>query len=224
MADTLDAAHVSWKYYAPSLGDNPGQIWSAFDAIKNVRYGPDWSAHVVSPPTQIFTDAAAGKLPAVSWVVPDYLWSDHPYAGTDYGPSWVASVVNKIGTSPEWKSTAIVVVWDDWGGFYDNAPPPQKDFRGLGIRVGCLIVSPYVTAHVDHTQFEFGSILKFVEQAFHLPALGTAANGYTDARATSLALAFNFGASPRPFQKIASKYQASFFAAHGASKHVPDDQ
>ncbi|HVA32824.1 MAG TPA: alkaline phosphatase family protein, partial [Candidatus Baltobacteraceae bacterium] len=158
MADTLDAAHLSWKYYAPAIGtSDSGQLWSSFDAISSVRYGPDWSTHVVSPPQQVIADAKAGRLAAVSWVVPDFLWSDHPYAGTDYGPSWVAGVINAIGQSPAWKSTAIVVVWDDWGGFYDNVPPPQRDFRGLGIRVGCLIVSPYVRPHVSHTVYEFGS-------------------------------------------------------------------
>ena len=69
--------------------------------------------------------------------------SDHPAYHSDQGPSWVASVVNAIGESSYWTSTAIIVIWDDWGGFYDNASPPQLDYRGLGIRVPCLIISPY---------------------------------------------------------------------------------
>ncbi len=96
--------------------------------------------------------------------------SDHPDEG-DKGPSWVASVVNAIGESSYWNTTAIVVIWDDWGGWYDNAPPPQLDFRGLGIRVPCLIISPYAKQGVvSHTQYEYASILKFIEQAFNLPA------------------------------------------------------
>jgi phospholipase C len=224
MADTLDAARVSWKYYAPAIGKDPGDIWSSFDSIRRVRYGKEWRANVVSPSTSILVDAAAGRLPSVAWVVPDYLWSDHPDAGTPYGPSWVAAVVNAIGASPDWKSTAIVVVWDDWGGWYDNVPPPQLDFRGLGIRVGCLIVSPYVKPHVAHTVYEFGSILKFVEQTFGLPALGTTANGYTDARSTSILDSFDFTMKPRPFAPIPATYPPSFFLRHAPSLRAPDSE
>ncbi len=170
------------------------------------------------------TDVANGKLAGVTWVVPDFLWSDHPEAGTDYGPSWVASIVNAIGTSPDWKSTAIVVLWDDWGGWYDNVPPPQLDFRGLGIRVGCLIISPYVRPHVSHTVYEFGSVLAFVEDVFKLPRLGPERAGYTDSRATSIIDSFDFSKPPRAFKTIAAPYPASFFAKHAPSLRAPDDQ
>jgi phospholipase C len=224
MADTLDAAGVSWKYYAPAItsGDG-GLLWSAFDAISPVRNGADWK-NVISPPAQFLSDAAHGKLANVTWVVPDFAWSDHPYAGTTYGPSWIASIINAIGKTPAWRSTAIVVVWDDWGGFYDNVPPPQKDFRGLGIRVGCLIVSPYVRPHVSHTVYEFGSILKFVEQTFGLPPLGTAAEGYTDVRAHSIADSFDFSHHPRAFTKIPAPYSARFFLLRKPSLRAPDDE
>lgn len=225
MADTLDAAHISWRYYAPVVGGtDSGSLWSAFDSIESVREGPDWSEHVVSPPQQILTDVANGKLARVTWVVPDFLWSDHPNAGTDYGPSWVASIVNAIGTSPAWKSTAIVVLWDDWGGWYDNVPPPQLDFRGLGIRVGCLIISPYVRPHVSHTVYEFGSVLTFIEDVFQLPRLGPAKAGYTDARATSIVDSFDFSKPARGFKAISAPYPASFFAKHAPSLRAPDDQ
>jgi len=225
LAATLDAKHVSWKYYAPAIGSsNSGRLWSSFDAIRSVRDGPDWKTKVISPPTRIIHDALSGHLAAVSWVVPDFLWSDHPYAGTPYGPSWVAAVVNAAGASPDWKSTAIVVVWDDWGGFYDNVPPPQLDFRGLGIRVGCLIVSPYVKARVVHTQYEFGSILKFVEQTFDLPPLGSQADGYTDTRAKSIVDSFDFMQAPRSFTPISAPYPRSFFIHHAASFEPPDSE
>ncbi|HEY1975309.1 MAG TPA: alkaline phosphatase family protein [Candidatus Baltobacteraceae bacterium] len=224
MAATLDAKGVSWKYYAPQIGQPGGSTWSSFDAIQSVRYSSDWTSNVVSPPTRILTDAARGQLPSVSWVIPDALWSDHPDQGTDYGPSWVASVVNAVGESKDWNSSAIIVVWDDWGGFYDDLPPPQLDFRGLGIRVPCLIISPYVTPHVEHTQYEFSSVLKFVEQVFGLPALGPQSAGYTDTRATSLAGSFDFGMSPRRFRKIKAKYPPSFFLQHAPSLLLPDDE
>ena len=71
----------------------------------------------------------------------------------------MAHVVNAIGTSSLWNSTAIVVVWDDWGGFYDHVSPPQLDYQGLGFRVPMLVISPYAKqGYVSHTQYEFGSL------------------------------------------------------------------
>ncbi|MBV8491379.1 MAG: hypothetical protein JO199_12695 [Candidatus Eremiobacteraeota bacterium] len=224
LADSLDAAHVSWRYYAPpdKTGNHGGILWSSFSAIKNVYYGPDW-ANVVSPPTTVLTDAFYGKLPAVSWVIPDWKWSDHPSSGSDRGPSWVAAVVNAIGEGPDWSSTAIVIVWDDWGGWYDDAPPPQKDFRGLGIRVGCIIVSPYARPqYVSHTPYEFGSILHFAEDTFGLPPIGAAIRGYTDRRAPSLADSFDFKQQPLAFKPIAAKYPAAYFFNYPPSMRAPD--
>jgi len=241
MAGTLDAAKVTWRYYAPNIntpGDVGGNVWSEFDAIKSVRDNPsEWTASghptgsgVSWPPTNVLLDTAAGQLPSVSWVIPDYAWSDHAHADTNEGPSWVAAVVNAIGKSPAWKSTAIVVVWDDWGGWYDNVPPPQPtyngqpDFIGLGIRVPCIIISPYAKkGYVSHTQYEFGSILKFVEEAFDLPPLGNQSDGYTDSRAASILDAFDFTQAPRSFTPIPATYPASFFLNQPSSDRAPDD-
>jgi phospholipase C len=230
LADTLDAANISWKYYAPAIGGkDKGSIWSTFDAIYNVRYGHDWAKSVLSatPETKVLTDAAAGNLPSVAWVVPDYLNSDHAGNDSDTGPSWVASVVNAIGHSSDWSSTAIVVVWDDWGGWYDNVKPPKLDYIGLGLRVPCIIISPYAKTHaILHTQFEFGSVLKFVEQVFNLPALGAKnfGYGYTDTRATSILGAFDFTQKPRAFVTIPAKYPAARFLHERPSLVPPDDE
>lgn len=225
LADTLDAAHVTWKYYAPPvIAGSTGRIWSEFDAIRSVRYGADWSRSVVSPETKVLTDASRGALPQVAWVIPDANDSDHESQGPADGPSWVASVVNAIGTGPDWKHTAIVIVWDDWGGWYDSVPPPQLDFRGLGIRVGCLIVSPYAKAHyVSHTTYEFGSILKLVEQVFGLPPLGTRAEGYTDTRAHSMLDSFDFRKPPRVFKHITAPVPESYFLRRPSSLEPPDE-
>jgi len=225
LADTLDAAKVSWKYYAPPLDTGAGKIWTAFDAIKHVRSGPDWKRNVVSPQTRFLTDAANGKLPAVSWVIPDLVDSDHVSNLPQHGPSWVSAVVNSVGKGPDWNSTAIFVVWDDWGGWYDSVPPPQLDFRGLGIRVPCIIISPYAKrGYVSHTQYEFGSILKFVEEAFDLPSLASQAfgSGYTDARANSMDDTFDFARAPRSFQPIPAPLPRSFFLTEKPSLEAPD--
>ncbi|MGA8532947.1 MAG: alkaline phosphatase family protein [Candidatus Tumulicola sp.] len=220
MADSLDAAGVSWKYYAPQIGKNwGGAIWSEFDAISNVRYGADW-VKLVNPQTTILTDATQKNgLASVSWVVPDYLDSDHPQTDSDTGPSWVAAVVNAIGTGPNWKSTAIVVLWDDWGGWYDDVPPPQLDMAGLGIRVPCIIISPYAkAAYVSTTQYEYGSILKFIETTF-----GAASLGHTDERANDISDPFDFTQLPRKYVKIHAKYPPSHFLTRKPSLRPPDD-
>jgi phospholipase C len=226
MADILDGGNVSWKYYAPKMSANyGGALWTTFDAISEVRYGPDWAAHMVTPQTTILTDAAKGRLASVTWVVPDWKDSDHPAAESDTGPSWVASVVNAIGKGPQWKTTAIFIVWDDWGGWYDNVPPPQLDYRGLGIRVPYIIVSPYARAHhVVHTKYEFGSILKFIEQTFGLPPIGSIAQGYTDQRATSIAGSFDFTRKPHAFVPIAQRYPAEYFLTRPPSGRPVDTQ
>ena len=230
MADTLDAAKVSWRFYAPPVFNDSscpscGYTWSAFSEIARVRNGPDWH-NVISPSPRIFTDIAKGELAGVTWVVPDEGYSDHPDVNaTSMGPSWVADVVDAIGTSKYWDSTAIVVVWDEWGGFYDDVVPPQLDFKGLGIRVGCIIVSPYALRHhVSHTQYEFGSVLRFVEEVFNLPPLGAQAAGYSDRRSPSISDSFDFTQTPVSFTPIAAPYPPSSFLKRPPSGRPPDPE
>jgi phospholipase C len=197
-----------------------GDLWNAFDAIKAVRYGPEWTTNQSSPETTVFTDIQRNTLPAVSWVIPDYQNSDHPGNATDTGPSWVAQVVNAIGESPEWDSTAIVIVWDDWGGWYDHVPPPgHQNSGGLGFRVPMIIVSPYAkVGYVSHTQYEFGSIIKFVENNWGLPRLNT-----TDVRAADFTSDFfSFNGKPRPFVTIDAKYSKAYFL-HQRPSNKPVD-
>jgi phospholipase C len=202
-------------------------IWEPFEGIKYVRYGPDWKHDIIAPQTRVLKDAMNGKLALVNWVTPSKGDSDHPSALSDRGPSWVTSVVNAIGESTYWPNSAIIVVWDDWGGTYDNAPPPQLDYRGLGIRVPCLIISPYAKKdYVAHTQYEWGSILRFIEEVNGIPAgsIGSTSQGYTDGRANSLDDAFDFSQKPRKFVKIHSKYPASYFLHEPPSNEPVDTE
>ena len=150
-------------------------------------------------------------------------------SGYNRGPSWVTSVVNAIGESSYWESTAIFVLWDDWGGWYDDAAPPQRDFRGLGIRVPCIIISPYARrgsgaggGYVAHTQYEYGSILKFVEETFGLPPIGPPSRGFTDTRAASMLDDFDFTQPPRSFSPIGARYSESTFL-HERPSYVPPE-
>jgi phospholipase C len=218
LRDLLDAKGVSWKYYTPTFAKGtPSALWDGFDVIAPVRYGPEWTdGHIASPETSILNDISNGKLPAMSWVIPDAQNSDHPgYSSNDTGPSWVASIVNAVGQSSYWNSTAVIVVWDDWGGFYDPvAPPlPRDNQGGPGFRVAMLVVSPYVPVgtlsqggYVSSTVYQFGSILRFVEDNFGLGRLGT-----TDSTSTSMADMFDLGQSPRAFTTIPSKYSRTYF-------------
>src|ERR1700729_1897091 len=202
-------------------------MWEPFEAIKYVRYGSDWNTDITAPQTNVWSDAKHARLRSVTWVTPTEEDSDHPAAHSDSGPSWVASVVNAVGTSSYWPNSAIIVIWDDWGGFYDNAPPPQLDYRGLGIRVPCLIISPYAKQnYVSHVRYEYGSILRFIEEVNGIPAgsIGPASLGYTDARASSLDDAFDFTQKPRKFSKIPSKYPPPDFVHEPPSTTPLDTQ
>jgi phospholipase C len=224
LRDRLDAKAIPWRYYTPPVEASGtqgygGQWWSAYSAIKAVYFDKnEYADSVVTPQTKILDDIHAGKLRAVSWVVPDLDDSDHPQS-LGNGPSWVASVVNAVGESPYWSSTAIVVVWDDFGGFYDHVKPPFiDDAGGLGFRVPCIIISPYARKHyVDRTQYEFGSILKFIEGNWSLPTLGA-----SDARATSIVGAFDFTQSPSAFAPVPAKLPQSYFERERPSLKAPD--
>ena len=196
LSDLLDAKTVSWRYYAPSAGS----IWTAPDAIEHICKpqtvggtltctGPDWSGSVMIPQTQVLTDIANGQLALVSWVIPDGAASDHPSSNDGSGPSWVASIVNAIGNSPYWANTAIIITWDDWGGWYDHVAPKVVN-DGVswgsgyvyGFRVPLIVVSPYAKAKfISHTTHDFGSILKYIETTYGLNSLG-----YADAYADDL--------------------------------------
>jgi phospholipase C len=154
-------------------------------------------------------------------VVPDFVNSDHPADGSDTGPSWVAQIVNAIGQSREWNSTAIIVTWDDWGGFYDHVAPPRRGFGGLGFRVPMLVISPYINeGTISHTSYEFASIIRFIEDNWSLGRLHNSA----DTRAHSIADVFDFSRAPRPFRPIKAKYSRSFFEQQPPSNHLVDTQ
>ncbi|MGB8908446.1 MAG: alkaline phosphatase family protein [Candidatus Cybelea sp.] len=229
LRDLLDAKSVSWKYYSPAVKNGVGGYWNAFDMIWPVRNSSEWGTNVTTASpweNLIFQDISYGTLPAVSWLIPDDSNSDHPGVAHDNGPSWIASVVNAVGESSYWDSTAIIVVWDDWGGFYDPAKPPQPfdHWGGLGFRVPMLLISAYARkgaesqgGYISNTQYEFGSIVKFIEDNWNLGRLGT-----TDMRATSIVDCFDFSQGPRAFTQIPSKYSREYFL-HQAPSYKPVD-
>jgi phospholipase C len=211
IADTLDSKHISWRYYEPAEDANSpddGFDFAAFEAVKQIRKGSDWSKDVVSPETKILTDIKNGNLAQVTWVVPGFAFSDHPgYGATAEGPDWVADIVNTIGASQYWNSTAIFVTWDDFGGWYDHVAPPTVDSMGLGFRVPLIIISPYAKhGYVSKNTHEFAGFLRYIENVFNLPGLGT-----RDSTTDDFSDCFDYSQSPQPYTQIPVTFTPSFF-------------
>jgi phospholipase C len=208
-------ASVTWRYYQAIKGAG---TWNAPDALRGIRYGRFYD-NVVAPSKRILTDVASGDLADITWVTPTLHESDHGGENNGTGPSWVASVVNAIGESSYWNSTAIFVVWDDWGGWYDHVPPKEENSYELSFRVPLLVISPYAKPHyVSHVPHEFGSILKFAEETFGLPSMKT-----TDERSDDLSDCFDFHSRPHAFQKIPAPYPPGYFLRQPPDGESPDD-
>lgn len=220
LADELDAAQLPWKYYTSALNAD-GNFWNAFQAVKHIRYGRDWKKDVIDPQTRFFDDIKKNGLGAVTWITPTCENSDHAGCDSDTGPKWVATLVNAIGESPYWKSTAIFIFWDDPGGWYDHVPPKELDYDGLGYRVPLLIVSPYAKrGYVSHVDYEHGSLLRFIEDRFGLATLSA-----SDARATSPeADCFDFLQAPRKFVPIQTTMTERDFEREPLDRRIPDKE
>ncbi|MBV8197346.1 MAG: hypothetical protein JO263_04375 [Candidatus Eremiobacteraeota bacterium] len=211
----IEAQGLTWHYYQAQPG--PG-LWNGVDALQPIWSSSQYSTDVTYPPTKILSDIDAGTLANVAWVIPTVKASDHAGWTDGTGPSWVATVVNKIGLSKYWSNTAIFVVWDDWGGWFDPVPPAQYNSYELGFRVPLIAISPYAKQHyISRRQHEFGSILKFIEEVFGLPSLKT-----TDVRADDLSDCFDFKRHPRSFVTIPAPLHARYFLQQPVSDEPPD--
>lgn len=239
LADLLDSNGITWKYYSGGAGG----IWTAPNAIQHICQpnmpsggqcvGPDWVNDVVLNPPQVLKDISHCKLAGVTWSIPSGNNSDHPRHNTGGGPSWVASIVNQVGINPKcpngelyWNDTAILIIWDDWGGWYDHEPPtilarPQGDYQ-YGFRVPFIAVSAYTPAgYVDNQRYDFGSILRFIEKNF---GITKGSLNFADARATTdVGVFFNLNQVPRVFTKIPAKLNANYFLTDTTPWSDPDD-
>jgi phospholipase C len=236
LTDIFDAAKISWRYYAPS----PGSIWTGPNAIQHLCVpnvpppngtsctGPDWVNNVILKNTQVLTDIANGQLANVSWVIPTGQASDHAGINDGTGPSWVASVVNAIGNSPYWSNTAIIITWDDWGGWYDHVPPPAIiNSYEYGLRVPLIVVSPYAKpGYISDQVNDFGSILKFIEGTFGVGNVAPGASpAYADATTNTFDLSdcFDFNQTPLTFHTIPAAKDAKYFLEDKTPPSDPDD-
>ncbi len=182
LADSLQAAGLSWRAY------NTG---SDFAAINHIRNSALWKN--IIPISQFAVDAAAGKLPAVSWVLPPGAENQYPTNSVCDGENWTVTQLNALMQGPDWSSTAVFIAWDDFGGFYDHVAPPRVDEYGLGPRVPALVISPYAKpGYVSHVQYDHTSVLKFIETQFGLAALTS-----RDAASADFSDAFDFTQTPQ---------------------------
>lgn len=185
--EQLDQNEITWKVYG---------FTNWYKSFAYVENNPKVQNNFSS---SFIQDLKAGNLPQVSWIIGAPGGDEHPPANIGLGENSVAKdVINAIGASPIWKSVAIFVTWDDFGGFYDHVAPPQVDQFGYGFRVPCLVISPYSKqGYVDSTTNDHTSILKFVEKRFTLNSLST-----RDRAANDFSEAFDFSASQRNFVPI----------------------
>lgn len=209
IASEADAAGVSWRFYADPL-NGTGGFWSSYQADRPIFRSRTWSTNVINPGAQFISDVGNGALADITWITPSWLASDHPGFQAGEGPAWVASLVNAIGASRFWDSTAIFIAWDDWGGLYDPVKPVYEDYDGLGFRVPMIVLSPYTPrGTVTHVQYETSSVLRFMEDNFGLAPLAQ-----SDARANDPANdpnVFDFNAPPRRFQTIRGAQPYAFW-------------
>lgn len=259
IAELLDSQSVTWKYYAATAGSlanapvaskaicapafvNPNGDPSS--SLKCTGKGWSESVDINNNGTDILRDIDNCALSQVSWVTPDERWSDHAGGNDMYGPSWVAAVVNAIGnrtTCPSgtkdagqkyWENTAIIVTWDDWGGWSDHELPHaasslpcrSMDCPGSyigGFRVPLVVISAYTpSGAINNTRLDFGSILRTIEGIYHLPLGGL---GFADKRSTTDLHGFFTLTQPRTYHTVPAPMRQTFFMNLTAPALEPDD-
>jgi phospholipase C len=199
---------LPWRYYAATNGTGIAW-WEPFQWIKHQQ--TNWpGGSVILNPKQFLKDIGSTNAynPVVTWICPSRKNSDHAGVTLNTSASWVAAVVNAIGTSQYWDHSVIFVIWDDWGGWYDHVQPPYADYDGLGNRVPFIIISPYTKKGlVTHTQYEQASILKYIEDRFNLGQLSASDTRAADPEPDVMS---NPGSTPRPFTKIGTYYYSYY--------------
>jgi phospholipase C len=192
LPDHLDRKGISWHYYA-----DEGSWMNALLAINHIYNSEHWGTDV-TPEEQFPEDIVNENLDRVTWVVPGPGVNEHPGGpSVCVGENWTVDVVNKLMRSKYWKSMAIFITWDDFGGFYDHVEPPQYDILGLGPRVPMLIISPYAKeGFVDPTVYEFSSVLRFIETVYDIPPMTE-----RDAQASNMLNAFDFEQDATPKER-----------------------
>lgn len=243
IADLLDNARVTWRYYTGPYDEPVNQTVNIYDAFRKIRYGPDWRRDVVAPSSRVFADILSCRLPQVSFVMPTSLDSDHAGNLSSAGPGWVGSVYLAIVQSRRtrcdyYKDSAIILTWDDSGGWYDHvAPPPGPAGTTWGFRIPIVVMSawarsnydparPHAPPFVSHTRRESTAITTFIEKNW---ALGNM--GQRDVTDDDLSDMFDYTrAAPVPplsevsIRRLIRETRFSLALAQGDDRVVDDDR
>jgi phospholipase C len=219
--DPLNRTTTSWDYYEYALGNwttasnvshiGGASIPNAFNywnpqAAKKESYGPQLTSHFV-PNQDFFAAAASGTLPTLSWVIPYYVYSEHPPENVTNGDAWLSMIVDSVESSPDWNSTALFVTYDEYGGFYDHVVPPVVDGVQLGFRLPLVVISPYTPA---------GLVVSSLVDPWSVLALFEAEGGIgcetaLDCTAPSALAFFNFSMPARPPMLFANNDSATSY-------------
>lgn len=203
--DRLQEAGIDWKFYVqnyePGLtyrtlteypSDRAAQVvWVPLLNIDRFLDDPELSSRIVDL-EEYYLDLERGTLPAVAYIAPSGP-SEHPPGSLMAGQRFVRSLVQSLMRSEAWDTSALMVTYDDWGGWYDHVPPPQIDADGYGFRVPAFMVGGQVKrGHIESATLDYTSILRFIEDNWGLEPLAE-----RDRQATSIAGAFDFASPPR---------------------------
>lgn len=191
LPNRLDEHRLSWRDYA-----------GLFTGIKSLVGRPEIT---INDDASFFRDARDGKLPHVAWLNSAFLAegygkSGHPPASLCAAQNYAVEVVNAVMQGPQWNTTALFLIWDDWGGFFDHVEPPTVETWSdgtplrYGFRVPALVISPYARrGYISHELHSFVSILHFAETIFNLAPLTE-----RDAQASTMLDCFDFTQAPQP--------------------------
>ena len=233
--DRLEEQGISWKFYVQNYdpqinyrtlsqvsGNRASQvIWVPLLNIDRFLDDPKLSSHIVDL-SEYYKDLENGTLPAVAYIAPSGA-SEHPPGSLRSGQKFVKSLIQALMRSDSWNKSAFLLLYDDWGGWYDHVAPPQVDENGYGMRVPGILVSAYARrGYIDSTELDFTSVPKFIEENWNLEPLTE-----RDANANNLITAFDFSQPPRqpffiPFERVATVQTAEprrivIYAAYGGA-------
>lgn len=216
IGDRLNEAQISWAWYNENWNSvKPWALKTAFgsgdgSAVINTpdfyvphhnpfQYYPTWNDNVraghMRDATDFFEDVRSGKLPSVSFVKATGAHDEHPeHSAPSWGQGWVMTLLGALARSPAWSRTAVIITYDEGGGFWDHVAPPKPDKYGCGTRVPALLVSPYARrGFIDNKLADTTSVLALISKRFNLKPLQT-----RDAGAYAMLNGFDFSQAPRP--------------------------
>jgi phospholipase C len=201
IGDRLNDKNVSWAWYAGGWNDamagRPDPLFQfhhqPFAYFTRYADGTQLKKDHLKDEQDFMASAQSGSLPAVSFVKPIGSQNEHPgYADLLKGQQHVADLVQAVQQSPDWKSTMVVITYDEHGGRWDHVAPPKGDRWGPGVRVPTIVISPLARrGYVDHTQYDTTSILRTIEDRWSVAPLGP-----RDAAAKPLTNALDPGQAP----------------------------